>query len=90
MKLLHGRDLLLASPRIDSVRNSFFRASLINICLYIYSFNSQQNSCPYSNFSFVGEMDWDGNGKISFREFLFAFIHWVGIDADEEPHPQEN
>ncbi|XP_048333589.2 probable calcium-binding protein CML22 isoform X2 [Ziziphus jujuba] len=30
------------------------------------------------------EMDWDKNGKISFREFLFAFIHWVGIDTDEE------
>ncbi|KAF3457680.1 hypothetical protein FNV43_RR02338 [Rhamnella rubrinervis] len=30
------------------------------------------------------EMDWDRNGKVSFREFLFAFIHWVGIDTDEE------
>lgn len=30
------------------------------------------------------EMDWDRNGKVSFREFLFAFIDWVGIDTDEE------
>lgn len=30
------------------------------------------------------EMDWDRNGKVSFREFLFAFINWVGIDTDEE------
>uniref|UniRef100_A0A2N9G5V1 EF-hand domain-containing protein n=1 Tax=Fagus sylvatica TaxID=28930 RepID=A0A2N9G5V1_FAGSY len=30
------------------------------------------------------EMDWDKNGKISFREFLFAFIDWVGIDMDED------
>ncbi|KDP39372.1 hypothetical protein JCGZ_01129 [Jatropha curcas] len=30
------------------------------------------------------EMDWDRNGKVSFREFLFALINWVGIDADEE------
>lgn len=29
-------------------------------------------------------MDWDRNGKVSFREFLFALINWVGIDADEE------
>ncbi|XP_042966732.1 probable calcium-binding protein CML22 isoform X2 [Carya illinoinensis] len=30
------------------------------------------------------EMDWDRNGQVSFREFLFAFIKWVGIDTDEE------
>ncbi|GMN62476.1 hypothetical protein TIFTF001_031562 [Ficus carica] len=30
------------------------------------------------------EMDWDRNGHVSFREFLFAFVHWVGIDTDEE------
>ncbi|KAG2726526.1 hypothetical protein I3760_01G116900 [Carya illinoinensis] len=30
------------------------------------------------------EMDRDRNGKVSFREFLFAFINWVGIDTDEE------
>ncbi|CAN1144472.1 Probable calcium-binding protein CML22 [Linum perenne] len=30
------------------------------------------------------EMDRDRNGKVSFREFLFALIQWVGIDADED------
>ncbi|XP_058002181.1 probable calcium-binding protein CML22 [Hevea brasiliensis] len=30
------------------------------------------------------EMNWDRNGKVSFREFLFALINWVGIDTDEE------
>ncbi|KAL6185741.1 hypothetical protein ACLB2K_041868 [Fragaria x ananassa] len=30
------------------------------------------------------EMDWDKNGKVTFRQFLFAFIHWVGIETDEE------
>lgn len=30
------------------------------------------------------EMDWDKNGKVSFREFLFSLISWVGIDSDEE------
>jgi hypothetical protein len=33
---------------------------------------------------YAEEMDWDKNGKISFREFLFAFIDWVGIDMDED------
>ncbi|KAK8518035.1 hypothetical protein V6N13_083097 [Hibiscus sabdariffa] len=30
------------------------------------------------------EMDWDKNGKVSFREFLFAFINWVGIENDDD------
>lgn len=30
------------------------------------------------------EMDWDRDGKVSFREFLFSLIDWVGIDGDEE------
>ncbi|CAL5347643.1 unnamed protein product [Camellia sinensis] len=29
------------------------------------------------------EMDWDGKGNVSFREFLFSFINWVGVDTDE-------
>eukprot|EP00898_Chlorokybus_atmophyticus_P006309 jgi/Chlat1/667/Chrsp104S01153 len=30
------------------------------------------------------EMDWDGNGKISFKEFLFAFEGWVGVEDEED------
>ncbi|MED6119122.1 putative calcium-binding protein cml21 [Stylosanthes scabra] len=30
------------------------------------------------------EMDWDKNGVVSFKEFLFAFTRWVGIDDDKE------
>ncbi|XP_057485537.1 probable calcium-binding protein CML22 isoform X1 [Actinidia eriantha] len=30
------------------------------------------------------EMDCDRNGKVSFREFLFSLISWVGIDSDHE------
>ncbi|GMJ16020.1 hypothetical protein like AT4G26470 [Hibiscus trionum] len=26
------------------------------------------------------EMDWDKNGSVSFKEFLFAFTTWVGIE----------
>ncbi|KAH0994189.1 hypothetical protein GBA52_005672 [Prunus armeniaca] len=33
------------------------------------------------------EMDWSKRGKVSFREFLFAFIDWVGIDTNEEMSP---
>jgi len=38
----------------------------------------------FSGFVFlIGEMDWDKNGQVTFREFLFGFINWVGIDVDE-------
>ncbi|KAL4280229.1 hypothetical protein GQ457_03G022490 [Hibiscus cannabinus] len=30
------------------------------------------------------EMDWDKNGSVSFKEFLFAFTAWVGIEDDED------
>ncbi|KAE8691161.1 putative calcium-binding protein CML21 [Hibiscus syriacus] len=31
------------------------------------------------------EMDWDKNGSVCFKEFLFAFTNWVGIvDTDDE------
>jgi calcium-binding protein CML len=31
------------------------------------------------------EMDWGRKGKVGFREFLFAFMSWVGLDdADDD------
>ncbi|XP_043700652.1 probable calcium-binding protein CML21 [Telopea speciosissima] len=30
------------------------------------------------------EMDWDKNGMVTFKEFLFAFTRWVGIDDIDE------
>ncbi|KAJ9568156.1 hypothetical protein OSB04_004122 [Centaurea solstitialis] len=30
------------------------------------------------------EMDWDKNGMVNFKEFLFAFTRWVGLEDDEE------
>ncbi|THU60345.1 hypothetical protein C4D60_Mb07t11670 [Musa balbisiana] len=30
------------------------------------------------------EMDWDKNGMVTFKEFLFAFTRWVGIDDVED------
>lgn len=30
------------------------------------------------------EMDWDKNGMVTFKEFLFAFTSWVGIDDTED------
>ncbi|XP_042520056.1 probable calcium-binding protein CML21 [Macadamia integrifolia] len=30
------------------------------------------------------EMDWDKNGMVTFKEFLFAFTRWIGIDDMDE------
>eukprot|EP00250_Pteridium_aquilinum_P016531 c23144_g4_i1 orf=206-1027(-) len=30
------------------------------------------------------EMDWDKNGRITFKEFLFVFTNWVGIKEDDD------
>jgi len=36
------------------------------------------------------EMDWDKNGMVSFKEFLFAFTRWVGIDEIEDDEEAAN
>lgn len=30
------------------------------------------------------EMDWDRNGTVNFKEFLFAFMQWVGIEDNDD------
>lgn len=44
---------------------------------------------PSSHFLVAEEMDWDKNGMVNFKEFLFAFTRWVGID-DIEDEEEEN
>jgi len=40
-------------------------------------------------FCFAEEMDWDKNGMVNFKEFLFAFTHWVGIEDNEDEEGEE-
>ncbi|MCD7456148.1 putative calcium-binding protein cml21 [Datura stramonium] len=35
------------------------------------------------------EMDWDKNGMVNFKEFLFAFTHWVGIEDNDDEEGEE-
>ncbi|XP_010063214.2 probable calcium-binding protein CML21 [Eucalyptus grandis] len=35
------------------------------------------------------EMDWDKNGMVNFKEFLFAFTRWVGIDEMDDEDNDE-
>ena len=32
----------------------------------------------------MDELDWDKNGFITFKEFAFAFLSWVGVDEKED------
>jgi calcium-binding protein CML len=34
--------------------------------------------------SLFREMDWDADGEVTFKEFLFAFVAWAGANDDEE------
>ncbi|XP_071697752.1 probable calcium-binding protein CML21 [Rutidosis leptorrhynchoides] len=36
------------------------------------------------------EMDWDKNGMVNFKEFLFAFEKWVGIEDAEDDEDESN
>lgn len=36
------------------------------------------------------EMDWDNNGMVNFKEFLFAFTRWVGIDEADDDKDEED
>uniref|UniRef100_A0ACD5ZN31 Uncharacterized protein n=1 Tax=Avena sativa TaxID=4498 RepID=A0ACD5ZN31_AVESA len=35
------------------------------------------------------EMDWDKNGSVTFKEFLFAFTRWVGLDENDDDDDDE-
>ncbi|XP_022857611.1 probable calcium-binding protein CML21 [Olea europaea var. sylvestris] len=36
------------------------------------------------------EMDWDKNGMVNFKEFLFAFTRWVGIEDAEDDAEEDD
>ena len=45
---------------------------------------SSQRTSGSSSFSDrFEELDWDKNGQVSFREFLFALEKWIGMDEDD-------
>lgn len=53
--------------------------------IYIYiNISHHLKLSPSLYHHFAEEMDWDKNGMVNFKEFLFAFTQWVGIDENEE------
>ncbi|XP_012444121.1 probable calcium-binding protein CML21 [Gossypium raimondii] len=49
--------------------------------------SGERSSGPIATKRFE-EMDWDKNGSVSFKEFLFAFTTWIGIEevGDNDEH----
>ena len=45
-----------------------------------------QDDWPNLHLTYVSaeEMDWDKNGLITFKEFLFAFTNWVNIKDEDD------
>ena len=39
---------------------------------------------------FAEEMDWDKNGMVNYKEFLFAFTRWVGFDENDDEADKED
>lgn len=46
----------------------------------------KEKSPTHVTMSRFREMDWNKDGKVGFREFLFSLINWVGIDSNNEVH----
>lgn len=85
MTLTLGKDPQLTSLRSDLVFILLHFVSDITNFLGLLSVLK----CFFRFVIFAGEMDWDRNGEVTFREFLFGFLKWVGIDEDELNHHTE-
>lgn len=82
----------------SSGRIAMKRFGLVSLSLYIYlyiplllqlspSFNQRKLILIWV---FAEEMDWDKNGMVNFKEFLFAFTQWVGIGENEDEDDDDN
>ncbi|XP_076936301.1 putative calcium-binding protein CML22 [Bidens hawaiensis] len=46
----------------------------------------KEKSPTHITMSRFKEMDWNKDGKVGFREFLFSLVNWVGIDSNDDVH----
>jgi hypothetical protein len=60
--------------------------TVITCLIYMFLFFLMKQFTPLVN---AEEMDWDKNGTVTFKEFLFAFTRWVGIDNEDDDEDDE-
>lgn len=61
--------------------NELFVSQFFHECL---SFDVEVSIVIKLQLVFAEEMDWDKNGMVNYKEFLFAFTRWVGIDENDD------
>ncbi|KAL2463305.1 putative calcium-binding protein CML22 [Forsythia ovata] len=88
--------LKMELPQIDSTFNTIFEVFLFldkngdgklkkkDVVKALNEASPWEKSPSHITRTRFKEMDWDRDGKVSFREFFFAFIKWVGIDSDDD------
>ncbi|KAK6914278.1 EF-hand domain, partial [Dillenia turbinata] len=86
----------IGSPELEATFNTIIETFLFldkngdgrlnkkDIVQALHGSSPQERSPAHVNRNRFREIDWNRRGKVSFREFLFSFIDWVGFDMDNE------
>ena len=52
--------------------------------MFVHAFIISNVSLSFLTDSRMSEMDWQKDGVITFKEWVFSFESWVGLDDDLE------
>ncbi|KAI3459653.1 hypothetical protein Pfo_016316 [Paulownia fortunei] len=92
--------LKMCSPQIEATFNTIIEVFLFldkngdgklkrkDVVKALNEASPREKSPSHITWTRFKEMDWDKNGKVSFKEFLYSFISWVGIECDDEGSEQ--
>ncbi|XP_042059892.1 probable calcium-binding protein CML22 isoform X3 [Salvia splendens] len=92
--------LKMCSPQIETTLNAIIEVFLFidkngvgklkkkDVVKALNEASPKEKSPSHITHNRFKEMDWDKNGKVSFKEFLFSFISWVGFECDNEDHEE--
>ncbi|CAI9117756.1 OLC1v1019239C4 [Oldenlandia corymbosa var. corymbosa] len=68
----------------EGIRLNEFTVLLCLIYVLSVPSDSSHNKLKILTPQLEEEMDWHRKGKVGFREFLFAFIKWIGIESESD------
>ncbi|KAM6552447.1 hypothetical protein CsatB_013209 [Cannabis sativa] len=81
---LHSTKLKSAMPNLEATFET-----LVDAFVFLEKNKDGQRSSGRIAMRRFEEMDWDKNGMVNFKEFLFAYTRWVGIDEMDEEEEEE-